>query len=132
MTGLRIIDSNNSEIQWSYKGHQGVCTVDYQGTVQGAVLANQDFALRTTVANHITQACQRWLDRQSGSDTSPRRFNVRVQRQNGNSPHYSVLASSEDDACLLAFALDGGFPLTLNRLEQGHLELAKEHCEVVS
>ncbi len=49
---------------------------------------------------------------------------------------YSVLAADEDNAMLLAFALDGGFGTGEHAtgadepMEMGHLELAKMYCHV--
>jgi hypothetical protein len=43
---------------------------------------------------------------------------------------YPVVADSENDAMLLAFALDGGFAGD-KAIEEGHLALAKAYCRVL-
>lgn len=43
---------------------------------------------------------------------------------------YEVLASTPEDAQLIAFAVDGGFGKTYD-VDEGHLELAKSYCEVI-
>jgi hypothetical protein len=45
--------------------------------------------------------------------------------------NYTVLATSEIDARVLAFALDGSFGAYDDPMEQGDIELAKTYTEVV-
>jgi hypothetical protein len=45
---------------------------------------------------------------------------------------YSVMASSELDARILAFSLDGGFPRWMAVLDDGHIELVKMYTQVIT
>lgn len=59
-------------------------------------------------------------------------FQVKVSSDFSNIDHtYNVLSSSENDAILLAFALDGGLDELDKTIDQGHLELAKIYCEII-
>lgn len=44
---------------------------------------------------------------------------------------YGVYAVSGWDARILAFALDGGFPKSMTRMEEGHVELAREYTKIL-
>jgi len=68
------------------------------------------------------------------------RYTIKVfdecTNDNGDTEHrvFSVLASTLDDAIMLAFALDGGIgwkDYADKILEPGHLEMAKIYCEVI-
>jgi hypothetical protein len=130
MNGLRIVGGNNATIEWVYKGQFGVSTITPQGVVQTALLLSQDFDLVPPIGSQIIQECQTWRDQQAGTYTGPSRFRVNSQFH-GSNHEYSVLAHNENAAIMLAFALDGGISQSVRRIEKGHLELAKEYCEVV-
>lgn len=54
-----------------------------------------------------------------------------LQDEGGEEPNiYTVMASTPDDACLIAFALDGGFAGD-RELDEGHLQLALSYAAVI-
>ena len=63
------------------------------------------------------------------------RFTVRVQQDGSHKYNcYTVECHGEDDAKLIAFALDGGWPRAesgKNKNASGMLELAKMYCDVI-
>jgi hypothetical protein len=133
MNGLRIIGIDNTQVNWIYKGQHGVSAVT-GGTVQAALLLNEDFDLAPPIGAEIIQECQTRVDQDAGTYTGPARFQVKVQQDTGTYNYYSVLAHNVNAAIMLAFALDGGIRPQVGevtRIEPGHLELAKEYCEIV-
>ena len=44
---------------------------------------------------------------------------------------YTVLASTDLDARILAFSLSGGFAWSMMTLEEGHVELVKMYTKVI-
>jgi hypothetical protein len=45
---------------------------------------------------------------------------------------YVVFATSGQDARVLAFALDGGFPASMTEMDESHAELVKTYTEIVA
>jgi len=61
-----------------------------------------------------------------------KRWRVRVFQDHRAEPcEYDVYATSDLDARLLAFALDGGFARSMTKMESGHVELALTYAEIV-
>lgn len=62
-----------------------------------------------------------------------KRWRVAVYQDYTALPHeYTVYATSAWDACVLAFALDGGFPYTMTEMEEYHTELAMEYTKILA
>ena len=67
------------------------------------------------------------------TSTSLKRFKVRVFQDHVASPtDYAVWASTQIDARIIAFVLDGGFPSDMFGVDLDHVELVREHTEVLT
>jgi hypothetical protein len=145
MTGLKIVRLQGSEIQWIYRGQPGVSAVSPWNVVQVAILTDEDFSITNQpVRAKIIKACQQWLDAldphfvpgcpEQVADRLDRvrPFHIRVSSDESCPPrNYTVLTTSEIDARVLAFALDGGFGAYDDPMDQGHIGLALTYTEVV-
>ena len=61
-----------------------------------------------------------------------RKWLVRVDQDHVNNPcDYSVFAVNELDARIIAFALDGGFPKAMTRMQEGDMALVDTHTKIV-
>jgi hypothetical protein len=57
---------------------------------------------------------------------------VKVYSEETSKPTiYSILATSDIDARIIAFALDDGFSHSIVKMNEGHVELVKEWTEIV-
>jgi hypothetical protein len=62
-----------------------------------------------------------------------KKWKVLVYQDHVATPNeYVVYATSEWNARVLAFALDGGFPYTMTTMEECHAELAMEYTKVLA
>lgn len=61
-----------------------------------------------------------------------KRWRVAVYQDYIAEAEYTVYATSEWDARVLAFALDGGFAYTMTEMEESHVELAMMYTKVLA
>lgn len=138
---LTIHGIENSVIRWTYNGKDGLSTITPNGVVQGVLLCDQDFDLVVGVGYKILKKCQLWFEKQvnyrRGKQAEDRAnrvqpFKIKVSGDDCPSRYYTVLATSELDARVLAFTLDGGLHSSIRTMGQGHIELAITYTEVVA
>ena len=61
-----------------------------------------------------------------------KRWKVEVLQETSMKPiNYIVIATDEMDARIIAFCLNGGFPVSMTEMHKEHLELVKTYTKVL-